>query len=218
MTATIAIVFALLGLALGFGLGWFLSRRAFDQRLREQARSLEAAQREARTDTLTGLANRKGFDEHLELFSAIARRYKSGLALALFDLDGLKQINDRHGHAAGDAALAHFASILRSSSRESDFISRIGGDEFAILLPQTGSEGAGAVARRISQALAESRAPTPFLASVGIAVFQAGQSPAQFLECADRALYGAKHAGGTRPPALAAETPGDQRSSDSSTR
>src|SRR6516225_2789036 len=101
MTATLAIVFALLGLALGVGLGWFLARRAFVQQLLEQSRALETAQREARTDSLTGLANRKGFDEHLALLSAIARRYKSGLALALFDLDGLKQINDRLGHAAG---------------------------------------------------------------------------------------------------------------------
>src|SRR5260370_37573931 len=163
MTAAVGIIFALLGLALGVGLGCFLTRRALIQRLDEQSRALEVAQREARTDTLTGLANRKAFDEHLELMSAIARRYKSGLALALFDLDGLKQINDRLGHAAGDAALAHLGRVLRRSSRESDFVSRIGGDEFALLLPQTDFEGAGVVAPRISQTLAESRAPTPFL-------------------------------------------------------
>jgi diguanylate cyclase (GGDEF)-like protein len=218
MTATVAIVFAFLGLALAIGLGWFLARRALIHRLLEQSRALEAAQREARTDSLTGLANRKGFDEHLTLLSAIARRYKVGLALALFDLDGLKQINDRLGHAAGDAALVHFARILRSSSRESDFVSRIGGDEFALLLPQTDIEGAGALARRISQALSESSAPSPFLVSVGVAEFKTEESPAQLLECADRALYSAKHSGGTRPVVIAAGDPRHQRSSDSSTR
>jgi diguanylate cyclase (GGDEF)-like protein len=210
MTATVAIVFALLGLAVGVGVGWFLARRALTQRLDEQSRALEAAQREARTDTLTGLANRKGFDEHLALLSAIARRYKTGLALALFDLDDLKQINDRLGHAAGDAALVHFARILRSSSRESDFVSRIGGDEFALLLPQTDIEGAGALARRIAQALSESSAPSPFLVSVGVAGFKAEESPAQFLERADRALYSAKHSGRTRPAGNAADVSGDQ--------
>jgi diguanylate cyclase (GGDEF)-like protein len=216
MTATVAIVFALLGLALGVGLGWLLARRTLIQRHDEQSRALEAAQREARTDTLTGLANRKGFDEHLALLSAIARRYKTGLALALFDLDGLKQINDRLGHAAGDAALVHFARILHSSSRESDFVSRIGGDEFAMLLPQTDIEGAGALALRIAQALSEGGAPSPFRASVGVAEFKADQSPAQFLECADQALYSAKNSGGTLTSSATARP--DQRSSESSTR
>jgi hypothetical protein len=100
MTVTVAIMCSLLGLALGGGIGWGLTRRAFHLRLGELSRALERAQCEARTDTLTALANRKGFDEHLAVMTAIARRYGSGLALVLFDVDGLKQINDRHGHAA----------------------------------------------------------------------------------------------------------------------
>ncbi len=207
MTAPIAVVFALLGAALGAGGGWFLARRALIQQLVEQSRSLEAAQREARTDALTGLANRKAFDEQLALLSAVARRHNVGLALALFDLDGLKQMNDRQGHAAGDMALVHFARILRRSSRASDFVSRIGGDEFALLLPQTDIEGAGALALRIAQALGEGGAP--FRASVGLAEFKADQSPAQFLECADQALYSAKHSGRTRPAGNAADVSGD---------
>jgi diguanylate cyclase (GGDEF)-like protein len=218
MTVTEAIAVALLGLGLGGGLGWALTRRAYRKRLHEQSQSLEQAKCEARTDALTGLANRKGFDEQLALMTAIARRYNSGLALALFDLDGLKQMNDQHGHAGGDAALVHFARVLTSSSRESDFVARIGGDEFAVILPQSDLDGAGVLARRILKALGESRAPTSVSASAGVAEFEAGQSPAQLLERADRALYSAKQAGGTRPVGNAADVSGDHRSSDSSMR
>jgi diguanylate cyclase (GGDEF)-like protein len=194
MTLPAAIGLALLGLALGLGLGWLGARRRYRRRLDIESRALETALREARTDALTGIANRKAFDEHLELLSAIARRYDSALALALFDFDGLKQLNDRHGHAAGDAALVRFATVLRHLSRESDFVARVGGDEFAVLMPQTGREGAAALVRRISQALAEGADPAPLRASAGIAELAAGQPPAQLLEHADRALYAAKHA------------------------
>jgi diguanylate cyclase len=218
MTVPAAFGFALLGLALGLGLGWLGARRLFVRRLAEHSRTMEAALREARTDALTGIANRKAFDEHLERLSAIARRYGTPLAVALFDLDGLKQLNDRHGHAAGDAALARFAAVLRRSSRESDFIARVGGDEFAVLLPQTGHEGAAALARRISQALGEGADPWPLRASAGVAELASGQSPAQLLECADQALYASKHAGESGIVSIAGGGPGDQRSSDTSTR
>jgi diguanylate cyclase (GGDEF)-like protein len=232
MTGTVGTLLALAGLALGTGLGWILSLRVFSRRLREQRRALEQAQSEARTDPLTGLANRKAFEEQLSLLTAIARRYGGPMALMLFDVDGLKQVNDSQGHAAGDAALVHFASVLRGAPRESDLAARVGGDEFAVLLPQTDSRGAGVLAERVRQALqtAPCRWPqdvasspgaeklnTPpagalvFRASAGIAEWHSGDTPAQLLERADQALYRAKQSGGSRGAA-------GHRSSDNSTR
>src|SRR4029077_8876854 len=128
MTGAVGILAGLTGLALGIFLGWKLSHRLLSLRLSEQQRALERAQSEARTDPLTGLWNRKAFDEHLATLTAVSRRYGTPLSIVLFDVDDLKQINDQHGHAAGDAALVHFANVLCDSSRAADFLARVGGD------------------------------------------------------------------------------------------
>jgi diguanylate cyclase (GGDEF)-like protein len=186
-------------------LGWQLARLYYARRLRNQNRALERAQSEARTDPLTALWNRKAFDEQLALLTAIARRYGQPLSLVLFDLDAFKRINDVYGHAAGDAALGGFASVLRESSRESDFLARVGGDEFAILLPHTDSRGAGVLAERVRRSLETATwhvpggpqsATVPLAASGGIAEFHPDETPAGMVARADRALYSAKHAGG----------------------
>jgi|SRR5579872_3056410 len=210
-----ATLLALAGLCLGAIAGWMLAQRAKALNLASLRRKLEQAQSEARTDPLTGLWNRKAFDERLTMLAAITRRYGGSLALVLFDVDNFKQINDRFGHAAGDAALVHFARVLRQASRESDVVARLGGDEFAALLPQTDSAGATALAERFRKSLqsrvavagdhtAQSAAASAggvsaegisLRFSAGVAEFDRGQ-PADFVERADRALYRAKQAGG----------------------
>lgn len=107
-------------------------------------------QEQAMRDGLTGLCNRRYFDETLADHAAAARRYGRELSLVLFDLDDFKQVNDTGGHAAGDAVLKAFADGLRTHAREADIPCRIGGDEFAVILPETGREGAGRFAARFA--------------------------------------------------------------------
>jgi diguanylate cyclase (GGDEF)-like protein len=124
-----------------------------------------------------------------------ARRYARPLALLLCDLDGLKARNDRAGHAAGDAALVRVGTALRSLSRASDLAARIGGDEFALLLPETDAGGAGAFAAKLRAAL-ESDPDDPLRLSIGIAALPRDAGDAAALrEIADRRLYEAKGRG-----------------------
>jgi len=219
MAGSAALLSVLAGLALGVGLGWWLAQRFFRRRL-EQA--LDAARR----DPLTGLGNRRAFDEQLAIFLRVARRYGTPLALALFDIDHLKQINDRFGHAAGDAALVHFGRILLGSARESDVTARIGGDEFALLLPQTDAQGAEALVSRILESLAKTPCewphfagpgnpakpgsagkPIAVLASAGIAQFKDDPTPLALFERADKSLYDAKHSPNRRASSANAIAP-----------
>jgi diguanylate cyclase (GGDEF)-like protein len=217
MNSATGMLWALAGLGLGLPLGWMLSRRQMCRQLTAQQHALERALAEARTDSLTKLWNRTAFDEQLGLWSAVCRRYGGPVSLILFDLDALKKINDRYGHAAGDAVLQHLAGILRQSSRESDFSARIGGDEFAILLPLTGIDGARVLAERICRLVEESpltwgqdlvsgsqtsgasdTAAIAVQVSAGISELHAEHSPVRFFEETDRALYAAKQSGGNR--------------------
>lgn len=124
---------------------------------------------EALHDSLTGLFNRRFFDEALVQQIETAMRYKRDLSLVLFDLDGLKKINDDGGHAAGDEALRTFANHLRQTARQADLICRIGGDEFAVILPETPFAGA----RRFVD-----RLPASPAASCGIAALPSENLPA----------------------------------------
>ncbi len=111
---------------------------ALDGRLRDAMAALIARRTDAASrDGLTGLRNRAAFDAQLRDEFARARRYHRPLSLVLMDVDGFKSVNDRHGHLAGDEALAHVARIIRSSLRSSDAVFRYGGDEFAAICPET---------------------------------------------------------------------------------
>ncbi|HEV3076127.1 MAG TPA: GGDEF domain-containing protein [Thermoanaerobaculia bacterium] len=182
----------LLLLALATALAWIIVSQA------------DRYWRDSVFDRLTGLPNRRYIESLLDKAMAAARRTRRPLVLALADLDHFKQINDRHGHAAGDEVLSHAASTLSRAFRRSDVIARYGGEEFVILFPE--AEPAAA-AERLEQLRADvarhsvpvSGAEVPITFSVGLAVFpQDGESPADLLACADQRLYAAKRAGRNR--------------------
>lgn len=155
-------------------------------------------------DSLTAISNRRNFDQVLAVEWARARRTRQPLSLLLIDLDYFKRINDTYGHQAGDECLRHTARLLSAAvERPSDLVARFGGDEFAILLAETGSAGASTVARRIRSAMATSPAVANLGAttlSIGIATWNAeGESSSDHLiRAADHALYTAKHNGRDR--------------------
>ncbi len=154
----------------------------------------------ARTDQLTGLPNRRAFDERLA--GELARLDRSGekVALLILDLDHFKALNDTAGHISGDRALAAVADVIRSSVRGADWPARIGGDEFAVVLPGADENEALQVAERISDGieLTFAAAEVPLAVSVGGAAGSGAQIDAETLHSeADRALYDAKRRGGS---------------------
>jgi diguanylate cyclase (GGDEF)-like protein len=166
--------------------------------LKRQSDSLVAElNRWAHADPITGLLNRRGFDQQLELELARASRLSFNVALLLCDLDRLKLVNDTFGHAAGDAALAAVASTLLNGVRLTDTAARIGGDEFALLLPGSSANDAVKLAQRLSEAISGLRDPgsETLSASFGVAEFpRDATTTTELLATADSSLYLAKHA------------------------
>lgn len=150
------------------------------------------------TDPLTGLHNRRGFDEEMEREEARARRNRSTATVILLDVHGLKSVNDTHGHTMGDALLRGVGAALRVSARGSDVAARFGGDEFAVLLSDAGLEGAHAFVSRVraavrSVALGDGVSVSVALAA-GVATRDEGGSLAAALELADQRLLLSKRA------------------------
>lgn len=167
----------------------------------ENARLHRLVERQASTDGLTELSNRRHFEEALEGEISRAERFGGRLALIVADLDDFKQVNDRFGHQAGDDVLRTFASVLRETVRDIDLPARYGGEEFAVLLPQTDLEGAERLAERLRAALAArplALRPDQIVtvtASFGVAAFPEAATPDALFAAADEALYRAKHRG-----------------------
>lgn len=167
--------------------------------------AFEVMDRVSQTDELTGLANRRQFDQRLNREYAEARRYHRRLSVIVADVDLFKAINDTAGHDAGDRLLRDVAEIIRRCCREMDLPTRLGGDEFTILLPETSAASAEVVAERIRQAVAEhttviNGVEANVTVSLGIADFNAGriEKPNDLVVLADRALYAAKQLGRNR--------------------
>lgn len=154
----------------------------------------------ATTDSLTGLANRRTFDERLDVEIARAQRHDHPLSLAVIDLDNFKSVNDRHGHLAGDDVLVEVARRLSALARAGDVVARMGGEEFAWLLPETNIESAAAAARRACRAIRD----VPFgrigivTASVGVCRLAPRDDGGGIYRRADDALYRAKALGRDR--------------------
>ena len=144
----------------------------------------------AETDALTGLANYRRLTETLESEIKRSERTTRAFAVLIFDLDGMKRINDSHGHLAGNRALCRLADIFRYSCRSIDTAARYGGDEFAIVLPETGFKEANTVGRRICERLSNDREEPLLSVSVGIAIYpEDGTTIEALFQGADRALY-----------------------------
>lgn len=169
-------------------------------KIEDLRRELEEARRQATTDPLTGLQNRRAFDAELaRLFNDAAAA--APICLLAFDLDRFKAVNDTHGHPVGDAVLRNVAGILKAASRSEDIVARLGGEEFVAVLPRTPPEAATTIAERIRHAVGLARMTaqdgTTFhvTVSIGIAVRGDDDDPESLLARADAALYAAKHGG-----------------------
>ena len=173
-------------------------------RLQASHGELERANRRlselAVTDGLTGLSNRRAFDEQLARLLNTSLEAGTPLSLLLLDVDHFKRLNDTHGHAAGDDVLRSLAQLLAKASRSSDYVARVGGEEFAILLPGAGMRAARRIAeRRRAPRAGHGWTHGALTVSGGGAARSAMLStPATLMEAADAALYGAKHAGRNR--------------------
>jgi diguanylate cyclase (GGDEF)-like protein len=163
----------------------------------ENAHRFKEARKLADLDALTGLHNRRYFHETLAREVARAHRYGRQLALIVFDLDDFKAINDRIGHLSGDAVLAETAERVREAVRTADIPCRVGGDEFAVVLPESSTHDADQLYHRLRGAVSSRPVGQAgrLLVSAGIAELQPDDDPTSFFERADEALYRAKELG-----------------------
>lgn len=167
----------------------------------ELQRELHAVNQLVRIDSLTGLHNRRSFDEHLPRELARSQRVGEPVCLLMIDIDHFKRLNDLHGHPAGDAVLRRIASSISSCTRPSDHVARYGGEEFVVVLSGIDIDQAIAVADRIRRQIAQlDLGPAKSTVSIGVAEHQPNQESgsAELITEADRALYVAKHSGRNR--------------------
>jgi len=183
--------------------GWMIGRREdmLADRNAELRTLSEQLKLQTVTDALTQVANRRALDAELSKEVARSDRYKTKLSMVMIDLDHFKDLNDLHGHPAGDEVLKSVARILERHKRKGDFVARYGGEEFAVLLPHANAEDAAAWAERARVSLTASSIETKagtlsVTASFGVATFGPNQAtPESITAAADRALYSAKDAG-----------------------
>lgn len=162
--------------------------RVLDGRAVSLARRLEQTTQESETDALTGLHNRRSWERACRTEEARHHRLGDHASIVVIDLDGLKQVNDRDGHAAGDAMLRRAAAVVRGSSRQTDLVARLGGDEFAVLCPQTTASEVAVYASRIRSELAAAG----LTAGVGTATLDRAGTMTETEAAADAAMYADK--------------------------
>lgn len=168
--------------------------------LAEMRERLEELEQLADTDTLTPLPNRRRFERELARAVSQSNRHGTPAAVLYIDLNGLKRVNDRHGHLAGDAALIHVARLLQELIRGTDVVARIGGDEFGLILDHLDHNSAIDTAERISRCIAASPldlggTEVRLDAAIGVATILQGDSAADVMSRADRNMYRAKSEG-----------------------
>ncbi len=174
-----------------------------EEQLRLQAEEIKSQTEAARTDALTGLANRRVFDDKI---AALTRRFQdqgTPFAISILDIDHFKKFNDAHGHQVGDLVLQHAAKVYVDAVPSADIVTRFGGEEFAVIHPATSLEEASRRADAIRKALDDSRLSHDgkelhVTASLGVALVASGEKSAELIERADAALYAAKEGGRNR--------------------
>jgi len=175
-------------------------REAMQRELEDARARIAQLERLADEDSLAPIANRRAFVRELSRMIAFTRRYGPPSSVIYFDVNGMKQINDTHGHPAGDAALRHVAEVLCKNVRSSDIVGRLGGDEFGVILTQTSQEQANAKAEALAQAISA----TPFAwgklkisvsAAYGVYSFSGSDDAQVAIEAADKAMYKQKRVG-----------------------
>jgi diguanylate cyclase (GGDEF)-like protein len=169
---------------------------AVEELVRNRSRELES---QANTDPLTGLYNLRYLQRHMSHLLDVRKRYDHPFAFLLIDIDGLKRINDAHGHQAGDRVLMQVAMSLRRSVRTVDTAARLGGDEFCVLAPEQDAKSGAVLAERLAAAASEEVVPPdepPVTLSIGVVSSpEHGEEAETLIEIADRAMYRAKAAG-----------------------
>jgi diguanylate cyclase (GGDEF)-like protein len=186
------------------------AKRLLEQEIVGRRELEERLRRMATIDVLTGVLNRAQFMTLGQREVERVQKLGAGLAVLMLDIDHFKAINDQHGHPAGDKALQHLVSVLRSGIRRIDLLGRLGGEEFAVVLPAIGEEGAGAVAERLCANLASDPVlhdaqQIRMTISIGLAMLRDDdRALGHLLARADALLYAAKHAGRNR---VVSETP-----------
>ncbi|MEW6693744.1 MAG: GGDEF domain-containing protein [Pseudomonadota bacterium] len=185
----------------------FVRTERLQRALANSNRQLQAQHHElqalATRDPLTGLLNRRAFEHEAQQALARARRQRHPLALLMLDVDHFKAINDRHGHPAGDAALRQVAACMAEAIRQTDPLARLGGEEFVLLLPDTGADQAWHLAEKLRHTLEQMPLPAigaPLTVSIGLVTVAADAAPTLegLLQQADQALYAAKRQGRNR--------------------
>jgi diguanylate cyclase (GGDEF)-like protein len=173
-----------------------IQAEAMEAHVTSRSRELES---QANTDPLTGLGNLRALQRQLATLLDVRKRYQHPFAVLLMDIDGLKRINDSHGHQAGDRVLMQVGMSLRRSIRSVDTAARIGGDEFCVLLPEQDLKSAAKLAARLATAIEEEVAAPgdpPITVSIGVAASpEHGDEAEALIDTADRAMYSAKAAG-----------------------
>ncbi|MBX2830078.1 MAG: GGDEF domain-containing protein [Rhodospirillales bacterium] len=175
----------------------------YHSEVRRVRTELEMVRRDAMTDTLTGIANRKNFDTSLR--DAVTTTMESGapLSLLMIDIDHFKDFNDNFGHRAGDGVLKAVARVLVSSTKGADTVARYGGEEFAVILPDTAKENAEKLANKLRENVANQRIINKktgkdfgkLTVSIGLTAYHLGENILEFVDRADQALYLAKQEG-----------------------
>jgi diguanylate cyclase (GGDEF)-like protein len=179
--------------------------QALGEKVRVLGHELESARRESETDPLTRIANRKAFDEYVSGSVEIFKAFQQPMGLVIIDVDQFKQVNDTHGHLSGDYVLCAVAdALVKVFLRKNDFVARIGGDEFAVVLRETRLTEAQVLSERILSRVRgllvtmQSGETINISVSIGLAALQPGNDEKVWLERADQALYSAKEAGRDR--------------------
>jgi len=196
-------IYALGYLAIGLGVLFWV--RDLNHRRSELEQANTSLRQLAEVDFLTDLVNRRHAEGYIKREMARARRKRTPVGFVMMDLDTFKQVNDTHGHQAGDAVLAHVGHLLRDRLRASDILVRYGGDEFLLVLPDSGLESSAAIAETLRRTLQDVTVPyrkeeLPVRASFGVAAVEPGQNATvdEVVDRADEALYAAKGMGRNR--------------------